>query len=215
MSSFFACRGGRAATEKYLKELDRDSVKQFPTGTMVAMVRRALAVDRSAKVRLTPVTELVQIRVYRQIPEDARGGPRPEEQDVYEFVLDRGMLFAGKDGLRAIGPDDPEEPFERREGDDPFEERGPRRHRANLPSGHQLQTCIQCHNRPGVHSVLSMQRGLREQHAEIFRTYAWDVEMDYTVTAKVKRFNWGLLQGILEAKGQGRAEGGEKPKARP
>src|SRR5207248_2580981 len=59
---------GRAATQRYLKELGSDSVKQFPPGTMVAMVRRALAVDRSAKVRVTPVTELVQVRVYRQIP---------------------------------------------------------------------------------------------------------------------------------------------------
>jgi hypothetical protein len=166
---------------------------------MVAMVRRALAVDRSAKVRVTPVTELVQIRVYRQIPKDARNGPLPEEQDVCEFVLDRGMLFAGKHGLRAIGADDVQEPFERHEGADPFEERGPRRHRAEMPSGPQLKTCIQCHNSPGVRSVLSMQRGLRSQHAEIFRTYAWDVEMNSTVTAKVKRFNWGLLQGILEA----------------
>ena len=35
---------------------------------------------------------------------------------------------------------------------------------------------------------------------EIFRTYAWDVEMKYTVGAKVKQFDWGLLQGKLEAR---------------
>jgi hypothetical protein len=197
---FLRLPGGRAATERYLKELDRDAVKQFPPGTMVAMVRRALAVDRSAKVRVTPVTELVQIRVYRQIPEAPRGPSHrrvhPEEQDVYEFVLDRGMLFAGRHGLRAVGPDDLEEPFGRSEGDDPFE-RGARRN--DGPAQPQLKSCIQCHPAPGIHSVMSMQRGLRQEHAEIFRTYAWDVEMNNTVHFKVERFNWGLLQGLLEA----------------
>jgi hypothetical protein len=197
---FLRLPGGRAATERYLKELDRDSVTQFPPGTMVAMVRRALAVDRSAKVRVTPVTELVQIRVYRQIPEAPRGPShrrvRPEEQDVYEFVLDRRMLFAGQHGLRAVGPDDPEEPFGRSEGDDPFERRA--RRPGELEQA-QLKTCIQCHAAAGVHSVLSMQQGLRQEHAEVFRTYAWDVEMSFTVGFKVQRFNWGLLQGLLEA----------------
>jgi hypothetical protein len=201
---FLRLPGGRAATERYLKELDSDSIKQFPRGTMVAMVRRALAVDRSAKVRVTPITELVQIRVYRQIPADPRAhirrGVQPEEQDVYEFVLDRGTLFAGRHGLRAIGPDDPEESFGRSEGDDPFE-RGARR--AAGPPEPQLKSCIQCHPAPGVHSVMSMQRGLRQGHAEIFRTYAWDVELNYTVGFKVQQFTWGLLQGLLEARRKG------------
>ena len=77
---FLRLPGGRAATEKYLKELrceepflkesHRHTVKQFPEGTMVAMVRRAFAVDTAAKMRATPVTELVQIRVYRRIPKN-------------------------------------------------------------------------------------------------------------------------------------------------
>jgi hypothetical protein len=129
---FLRLPGGRAATERYLKELrptgpsfeERFLVKQFPEGTMTAMVRRALAVDRSAKIRATPITELVQIRVYRRIPksveEEFRNGSG--EQDVYEFVLDRDRLFAGEHGLRAVGTDEPAEPFFERSGDrDPFE----------------------------------------------------------------------------------------------
>jgi hypothetical protein len=167
---------------------------------MVAMVRRALAVDRSAKVRVTPVTELVQIRVYRRIPEDPRANYHGDfgEQDVYEFQLDRAKLFAGEHGLRAVRPDDPANDFfDRSEGRDPFE-----RTRAPLtPEGPQLKTCIQCHQAPGVYSVLSMERGLRRPGgSEVFRTYAWDVEMNYTVSAKVAQFNWGLLQGKLEAR---------------
>src|SRR5262249_60237466 len=47
---FLRLPGGRAATEKYLEELDPGSIKQFPPGTMEAMVRRALTVERSATV---------------------------------------------------------------------------------------------------------------------------------------------------------------------
>jgi hypothetical protein len=53
---------------------------------------------------------------------------------------------------------------------------------------------------PGVYSVLSTRRALREPGVERFRTYAWDVEMSFTVKAKVKQFDWGLLQGKLEGK---------------
>lgn len=196
---FLRLPGGRATTERYLKELNRDSVKQFPPGTMVAMVRRALAVDRSAKVRVTPVTELVQIRVYRRIPADPEANSHVDfgEQDVYEFLLDRATLFAGQHGLRAVVPDDPAEPFfVRSEGANPFE---PTR-RPLTPMMPQLKTCIHCHRAPGVHSVLSMQRGLRSPDTEVFRFHTWDREMGYAVKSKVEQFNWGLLQGKLEAR---------------
>ena len=64
----------------------------------------------------------------------------------------------------------------------------------------QLKTCIECHQAPGVYSVLSMERGLRKPDTKSFNTYTWDVEMSYTVKAKVKEFDWGLLQGLLEGK---------------
>jgi hypothetical protein len=206
---FLRLPGGRAASEQYLKELRRaeshlkeaahDSAKQFPPGTMVALVRRALTVDRSAKVRVTPLTEQVQIRVYRRIPKDPEADLHGDagEQDVYEFLLDRQKLFAGQHGLLAVGRDDPAEPsFDRHEGGDPFD-----RSRAPLaPKMPELKTCIGCHTAPGVYSVVSMQRALRTADSELFRTYDWNVEMKYTVAAKVKQFDWGLLQGKLEAK---------------
>ena len=67
----------------------------------------------------------------------------------------------------------------------------------------QLRTCIECHNAPGVYSMLSMNRGLHgnsRARGEVFRTYDWDVEMDYTIRAKSEQFSWGLLKGKLEAK---------------
>ena len=187
---------GRAATERYLKGLGSDSVRQFPVGTMVAMVRRALAVDRSAKVRVAPITELVQIRVYRRIPKHPRANLQGDfgKQDVYEFVLDRTKLFAGKHGLRPVGPKEPAQPFERDEGA-PFEQKD--RHTV---AETQLKSCIQCHQKPGIDSVTSMRRGLQAHGRDNFTTYGWDVEMSYTVKAKVRRFDWGLLQGMLEAR---------------
>jgi hypothetical protein len=198
---FLRLPGGREATEQYIKEVNRDALRQFPPGTMVAMVRRALAVDASAKVRVTPVTELVQIRVYRRIPENPRANHSGDfgEQDVYEFVLDRAALFAGHHGLRNVGLHHPLEPFQR--SSDPFR-RDEWDERSQFGRGSQIASCIQCHQAPGIHSVLSMQRGLRvdpQVRSRLFRTYAWDVEMKYTVRAKVRRFDWGLLQGLLEA----------------
>lgn len=76
----------------------------------------------------------------------------------------------------------------------------PDREARPAPVSRQLQTCIGYHASPGIRSVLSMRRGLREQQGETFRTYAWDVELSYTVKAKTKRYDWGLLQGKLEAK---------------
>ncbi len=207
---FLRLPGGRAATEQYLKDLHREgpysedpphySLKQFPAGTMVALVRRALTVEnRSAKVRVTPLTERVQIRVYRRIPKDSDADLHgdPGEQDVYEFLLDRQKLFAGQDGLRAVERDEPAEPsFDRHEGADPFE-----RTRAPLaPNMPELKTCIGCHTPPGVYSVVSMQRALATPDQQLFRTYDWDVEMNYTVGAKVKQFDWVLLEGKLEVK---------------
>lgn len=207
---FLKLPGGRAATEEYLKELRRDRVKQFPPGTAVAMVRRALAVDASAKLRVTPVTELVQLRVYRRIP--ALAGPAdrqlfqamPGEQDVYEFVLDRPKLFAGQPGLRAVGPDELEDPF-RRHDTDPFTKPAPKPADPDTgaapppPPGKQLQSCTGCHAGPGIYSVNSVQRGLNDLGTR-FRTYAWDVEVKFTPRNKTMRYDWGMLQGKLEAK---------------
>ena len=208
---FLRLPGGRAATEQYLKELraeepkleeiNRLSVKQFPPGTMVAMVRRALAVDSAAKVRVTPLTEQVQIRVFRRIPENPAAFLHGDsgEQDMVEFLLDRQKLIAGEHGLRAVHPDDPAEPhFERSEHSGPFD--GDRR--PLTPEMPQLKTCIECHPQPGVYSLLTMERALRANPgaSELFRTYAWDVELDHTVKAKTDQFNWGLLQGLLEGK---------------
>lgn len=196
---FLRLPGGRAATEAFLGTLRDGWPKdvQFPPGTTVAMVRRAVAIDAGTKLRATPVTERVQLRVYRRIPgtPDANMGGDFGEQDAYEFVLDRAKLSAGGHGLRAVGRDEPTEPFARNEGD-PFTPGGQERRVA----GRQMDSCIQCHQAPGLRSVLSMARHRVDanRRGETFRTYGLDVELNYTRHAKAKRYEWGLLQGLIE-----------------
>ena len=105
--------------------------------------------------------------------------------------------------IRAAGPpivaiSDPEEPFER-DGHDPEPTAAKRPTRA----GTQLKSCIQCHQAPGVLSVLSMEHGLQANPPgarDNFRTYDWNEEMNSTIRRKLEQYNWGLLQGMLEAK---------------
>lgn len=192
--------GGRAATEKYLKELASGPINQFPPGTMVAMVRRPLVVDQSVKMQTTSLTELVQIRVYRRIPVDLKVDHQVDvgAQDAYEFVLDRGKLFAGQPGLRAVGPDEPAESFRRDVGDDPFD---PLEKPVSPPTKPepQLKTCIYCHQGPGVFSVHSLQRGLQAKPRGTFQAFEMKWEPEFTKRSKIKRFDWGLLQGMIEA----------------
>ncbi|MBC8290238.1 MAG: hypothetical protein H8E37_07965 [Planctomycetes bacterium] len=197
--TFLRLPEGREATQKYLNEVSRrtGSDKQFPVGTMAALVRRAIVINQAGRMQPVPITELVQIRVYRRIPEDPKANFHGDlgEQDVYEFVLDREKLFAGKHGLRAVTPDEPSVSFFRKEGD-PFVPK----HRTRLGiSETQMQSCIQCHQGPGVYSMRSMQASLHRDVSEAYRTYSWNVDHKGPIHAKARRFDWGLLQGLLEA----------------
>lgn len=197
--TFLRLPEGREATQKYLNEVSRQTgaKKQFPVGTMAALVRRAIVIDESGRMQPAPITELIQIRVYRRIPEDPRANFHGDrgEQDVYEFVLDREKLFAGQHGLRAVTPDEPSVSFFRNEGD-PFVAKS----RKRLGIGEtQLQSCIQCHQGPGVYSMRSMQASLHRDVSEAYRTYSWNVDHEGPILAKARRFDWGLLQGLLEA----------------
>ena len=176
-------------------DVHREKVRQFPVGTMVAMIRRPLTVTRANTLSITPLTELVQIRVYQQIPPDRPTIAELGQQAVQEFVLDRSELFSSRAGLHPLEPNSPPDSFDR--DNDPFIPKS----LAQQPlAATQLKTCIACHQAPGVYSMLSMERGLRTQFPD-FRPFAWDVEVNLTVRAKVREYSWGLLQGQLEARG--------------
>ena len=86
--TFLRLPEGREATQKYLNEVSRQTgaKKQFPVGTMAALVRRAIVIDESGRMQPAPITELIQIRVYRRIPEDPRAnfhGDRGEQDQCH------------------------------------------------------------------------------------------------------------------------------------
>ena len=84
---------------------------QFPVGTQAALVRQMLLLDREGRIATTGVTESVQIRIFRAIPElgpeRERRRDTPPEQEFYEFTRSRALLFADKTGgLRPLGQND-------------------------------------------------------------------------------------------------------------
>lgn len=74
-----------------LQQLNPD-MPQFPAGTQVALVRQMMLVDSAGSLRVTPLVQMIQMRVYQ-----------PLGDAVFEFRLSREALFAGKaGGLRPV-----------------------------------------------------------------------------------------------------------------
>ncbi len=173
--------GGRQATLDYLAKLrnfenpwmgvnDRQptlnpELPQFPTGTEVALVRRAILIDYQGKLVATRLVESIQLRHFRKFPgpHDDPAERDKQDQDVYEFQLSRKKLFAGEAG----GLFSPELDFLfvqfQSMGIDALE-------RADLESGgaSKLQglvrnSCSKCHVAPGIFSLRSFQASFPAQ----------------------------------------------------
>lgn len=143
-------------------------VPPFPVGTQVALVRRALLVAATGIVVPTSLTENVQVRVYRKIPDPTRrafdDGTRTESEFVarfdlaqtsQEFVMSRAHMLSGRgSGLRAVARDDLD--FRTgfaTPGIDPFEtEPSDAASFASRQQTRPLDTCHSCHAYPGIYS---------------------------------------------------------------
>ena len=157
----------------YRKYLPNPKLPQPPVGTEVALVRRALLIDSSHKILPTALTESVQLRVYREVPDMTVqtlnaalvGGTAAYRrahswQSFQEFRLNRSLLFADRaGGLRPVGVE--ERDFETGFGShtwDEFEFRGYRpadRSFAEASQGLIREKCFACHSLPGVSSFNS------------------------------------------------------------
>jgi hypothetical protein len=144
---------------------------KFSAGTQVALVRRALLVTSPPRVVPTALTESVQLRVYLKIPDltlqtlnDAAGLDRDSNHRVrslqffHEFRLSRALLFAGRaGGLHAVGSH--ERDFKtgfRAHMDDDLEIPVTVDSRSiDARQDRIKETCIGCHNLPGVYSFNS------------------------------------------------------------
>jgi hypothetical protein len=180
---------------------------QFPVGTQTALVRQMLLVDKDGRIATTRVTESVQIRVFRAIPQlmQERGRQRDTsgDQNVYEFIRSRALLFANKcGGLRPREPDDrdfmtqllvlPVDEFERPLDNAPFARR----------MGPTMLSCIGCHDRPGIYSVRSYVGGNfpRGQYylPVLHENENADRQGELSAMLKRQQYSWGLLQGLWQ-----------------
>ena len=240
---FLRLPAGRPATVEYLKQLrsfdqplrveakdkkllekylPNPKLPSFPVGTEVALVRRALLIDSSNTPIATALTESVQIRMYRDIPEmteqalkaaldsDARTNQRARSwQSFQEFQLSRSRLYAGKaGGLRTVRPDDRDfhSPFSLSYHDEfdspkdsprdpPFSERSQFSIKAD---------CFQCHSLPGVasfNSYFNSRTHLSDRDATARPCSLSETPVSEVAEAAVKwkmgRPNWTALRKLL------------------
>ena len=205
---------GREATLKYLKNISEfpqpwipDSsdtrrwvpnpkLPQFPLGTQLALIRQMVLIDDKGNYTPTSITEQVQIRVHRTIPREIPDGlntdrnPARAALDVYEFKLRRPKLLPGENGgIRPVEAGETEFPIFQSHGIDLFEElpdRAPLERHLRVV----LNFCSNCHFRPGIHSVLSHERG------NIIPSWELNHEARSTKQWKRGQYSWGLLQGL-------------------
>jgi hypothetical protein len=226
--------GGRAATLQYLERLrsfdgpwwigsgyPNPGIPQFPAGTRVALVRRALLVDSAGRVTPTALTEQVQLRVYHDIrpmtAQEFEDAHRIDEdmfaragQEFEELSLSRAALFAGRaGGLQPLSAIDRFFLTFAAQGVDPFEMPGsgrsvpgtPRR-AAGMEEAHARRVCKDCHAAPGVFSFnsylpfrLSTPPGshVAARLSEISIAEAERVAVGW----KEQQANWRSLQALL------------------
>lgn len=220
---FVRLPGGRKSTLDYFQTLwnfpqpwipprgttDRDpDLPQFPAGTQVALVRQMTLFDDRGNLVPTPLTESVQIRVYRTITaskenryesEDFEELSRRSGQAFYEFTLSRPQLFASKaGGLRTTGRDERE--FSVR-ADDPFEPLAKNLIPLQLRTEPIFLQCAICHSAGGIRSLESRGRLLKpnplqqDLPGKAYGPRWW--EYDQTINWKRDRDDWRLLNGYL------------------
>jgi hypothetical protein len=246
---FIKLPGGRGATRAYLERVRAftgpfvrapaspsqrpfpfpdyaPDLPQFPAGTEVALVRRALLVTSRFEVVASPLTESVQVRVYREVPAwtpdmpvralNENNGSR-SWQSFYEYVLSRRPLFDGRaGGLHEVTADDRAflTGFSTH-GIDPFDEQpdgqafmGPRGQgsaasTAQQPSG-QIDACVACHMLPGAYSVNTITQAFGQAGpgpaAKLSETSV-SAALASAVAWKQKREDWVLLQRLLRTSG--------------
>lgn len=217
--------GGRKATLEYFRKLwdfsepwvvRADEPKQaevnpnlptFPAGTEVALVRQMTLFDNQGELVPTPMTESVQIRVYRDVtpnketPANLSEASARSGQDFYEIHLSRSQLFANQaGGLRAVGREDRDFLVFQAQGGDQVDE-SDRWPPSKAPP--VLQLCVECHRGAGINSLNSRALLLKPksrqlEHEGSYPPRWWEDEG--TIEWKQQRYDWGLLNGYWRGK---------------
>jgi hypothetical protein len=227
---FVRLPGGHKATMDYLQSLwnfphpwvqeqspgsdqavENPNLPPFPPGTELALVRHANLFDSAGDIEASPITESVQIRVYRSIttaePRNFTGGIdymiKHSGQDFFEIKMSRPLLFSGKNGgLRAVGRNEKEFSTFQSQGDDQITELANRGdfEKNTIP---ELHTCVWCHSGGGVSSFNSRSslfrpnRRQRDLDTPQYGPVYWGDPT--TIAWKQNRYDWGLLNGYWKA----------------
>lgn len=218
---FIRLPGGRKATYDYLHDLwqypqpwiDRadapdqadinPALPPFPAGTQVALVRQMTIFDDHGNLRRAPITESIQIRVFRSVtpssalPADLTAQLEASGQHFYEIRLDRKLLFSGPaGGLRAVARDEKDLFIFNAI---PIDGLDNPKTRVDWSRIHPIvQQCVWCHARPGIQSLnsraaLLKPNPLQRDPGHELPAHWWD--QDGTLEWKKRQADWGLLNG--------------------
>ena len=194
------------------QSLPNPDLPSFPAGTQVALVRQMMLFDKQGNLVLSPITESVQIRVYREITAAGKhdlsagrdGMDRNSGQDFFEIRISRPLLFSGKQGgLRATGRDESEFPTFQTMGNDPIDSVSGRVERINSQPP-VMQRCHDCHFGGGITSFNSLDSLLkparRQQEAQDVNYGPRYWSESNALWWKENRYDWGLLNGYWNAR---------------
>jgi hypothetical protein len=195
------------------------NLPQFPTNTEWALVRRMCVIDADGNIRPTALTESIQMRRYYGFGKPTivmatnfNGIVVPvgiPPINFYEFQMNRRQNCA----LRELGLHEKDFNFVHfmGMGFDQFQYAS--RNASNevevLDSARlqsvTLNTCMQCHNGPGIFSVNSYTRFLSfsessSQRPANLTPLGFNREIGNTIYWKQRQYDWGLLQGIWNGK---------------
>jgi hypothetical protein len=219
---FIRCPGDRASTLAYLERLNlyktpwsfeaseigiaspddhpvREPPKmnratpQFPVGTMVALVRRMAVINDQREPVMTPITQSVQLRVFKKVSTNAYStwpDAFADAQLVFEFVMRRRDLLAGASGgLHQVVPE---------ETGFLMNLMGDRAVRLN--GSRILSTCARCHSGNGVFSLNSYTQVLdgETNNPQVLPVDDPGYQAGLTMAWKKRQFDWGLLRGLLQ-----------------
>jgi hypothetical protein len=163
------------------------SPPQFPVGTELALLRRAILLDKTGRPVISPVTESVQLRKYLEIPTQFTIDWRGLRQRRAEFQITRRDLSMGKIALRRISDDESQFTVFATHG---FDLEGP---------SVTLKRCSNCHQGIGVISFTSYSRVQFENKDTFIMMHASNeaAEGSAALAYLQKLDSWKLLQRLM------------------
>lgn len=185
---------------------------QFPAGTQVALLRRAMLIDADGKLAPTNLVETLQLRVFLIDPASAKA--KRGEQSFHEFNFSRRELFTDPGrALRAVTPEERGILFVQFAGHgiDGIERPLHQADEARTLRAPVLEACFSCHGGAGIFSVNAFTRIFGPQTFSP-RLGEGSGEMQFAVTtaAKRERYDFGLLTGLMRAGNAGAAGAGNR-----